>query len=90
MYECSSEWSKEKHGKTYVYVAHIGTMDDPLGGPISRICPSENSACNYLDKLGFVMADPDDWGEIGLHYVHKRYPVDRDTLKRHYTLIDSK
>lgn len=86
MYECVTAYSKEKHGKTFVYVAHIGASDNPLGGPISRICPSETSAHRYLVRLGFEMAAPDDWGETGVHYVHKYYPEDRQTFENHYKL----
>lgn len=86
LYECVTPYSKEKHGKKFVYVAHVGEISNPLNGPIARVCPSETSAHRYLVRLGFEMADPDEWGDIGIHYNHKYVSEDVRTLGNHYQL----
>lgn len=46
---------KNKRGTVsrHVWIARIG--------PVSKICPSERSACNFLEKHGFRLNDKMEW-----------------------------
>lgn len=65
---------KDKRGRTkkFVYIATVG--------PVTKICPSERSASNYLEKLGFRLNDKLQWE-------HKYKSENEIFIEKHYRKV---
>ena len=69
---------KRKHGdiKPFVWIARIGV--------VSKICPSERSASNWLEKHGFIY----DFDENDkLKWIHKRKSEYELFVERNYSRV---